>query len=89
MDRESPGVRCLGLEGFITSHPDNNVSDYTKSVESKLKKKREENPIGQPVTIKGKAEDAEVIDDAKGKEAMLDGINRTAEKAEDGELDIF
>ena len=106
---------ALGLDTFLEAHPDNNVSDYTKGVESKLKKKREPpkgkaeptQPLGTPVTIKGKpassdepqpetasgtAEDDEVIADAKSKVEMLDGINRTAEKADeppDGELDIF
>ena len=79
---------ALGLDAFIEAHPDNNVSDYTKGVESKLRKKREDKPLGTPVTIKGKSsppppEDAEVIDDAKDKAEMLDGIGRTAAKAEE------
>ncbi len=106
---------ALGLDTFLEAHPDNNVSDYTKGVESKLKKKREPTqPLGTPVTINGKPDptksqtgspksgsgttteaatsDDPVIADAKSKVEMLDGINRTAEKADeppDGELDIF
>ena len=71
-----------GMDRFLTKHPGKTVDDYTKSVEFKLKKKREEKPIGQPVTIKGKpAEDAEVIDDAKDKAEMLNGIGTMADKA--------
>ncbi len=32
---------ALGLDAFLQTHPDNNVSDYTKGIESKLKKRRE------------------------------------------------
>ncbi len=106
---------ALGLDSYLEKHPGENVGDYNRNVESKLKKKREPSkgeaeptqPLGTPVTIKGKSEPAQPEDDAggllvgsqapeedpviagaKGKAEMLDGINRTAEKA-DGELGIF
>ncbi len=101
---------ALGLDSYLEKHPGENVSDYNRNVESKLKKKRE--PNGGPAeldpttsqTTSGKVTDKpvqpedvslretteydEAITDAKGKEEMLDGINRTAERADDG-LEIF
>lgn len=112
---------ALGLAGYLAKHPENNVGDYNRDVESKLKKKREPKDVtpdpthtqtmnagsgnGTPTATASAArnrsridaalnpDDDPVIADEKGKADMLDGINRTAEKAgenpEDGELGIF
>ncbi len=91
---------ALGLDSYLEKHPGENVGDYTRNVESKLKKKRE--PVQLSAHDKAMAEanapdgttpqpteDDPVIADAKNKVEMLDGINRTADKAADGELGIF
>jgi len=82
---------ALGLDAYLAKHKGENVSDYTRKVEAKLKEKREASkPIGEPVTIKGNptTEDAEVIDDARSKAGMLDDIGKIADR-DNPELEIF